>query len=51
VSLFLRQIQRPESPPPDLDLSKRPGLMHLAALGQQPVDLAQYDQLRLEPSA
>jgi len=51
VSLFLRQIQRPESPPPDLDLSKRPGLMHLAELGQQPVDLAQYDQLRLEPSA
>ena len=50
VSLCLRKIQRPEAPPPDLDLSRQPGLQHLAEFGQQPVDLAQYDQLRLEPT-
>lgn len=48
VSLCLRQLQRPEAPPADLDLSAQPALTHLAELGRQPVNLAQYDQLRLE---
>ncbi len=42
VQLCLHHLQHPESPPPMLDLTTRPAL---AAVGTQPLELHQYDQL------
>lgn len=42
VQLCLRRIQEPASTPAPLDLSDHP---HLAQVGNQPVNLQQYDQL------
>ena len=42
VQLCLRQLQEPASLPTSLDLSYHP---HLAQVGNQPVNLQQYDQL------
>ncbi|MCP4541482.1 MAG: IS21 family transposase, partial [Chloroflexi bacterium] len=42
VTLCLHQALMPETLPPQLDLSTQPTL---AEVGQQPVDLAVYDQL------
>jgi transposase len=42
VQLCLRQLQEPASTPSPLDLSNHP---HLAQMGNQPVNLQQYDQL------
>ena len=42
VALCLRQLVAPEPPPAVLDLSRQP---QLQAIGQQPVDLRQYDLL------
>jgi hypothetical protein len=42
VALCLRQLVAPEPPPAVLDLSQQP---QLQAIGQQPVDLRQYDLL------
>jgi transposase len=42
IRLRLRQLQQPDTSPAPLDLSTRP---HLAALGQAPVNLRQYEAL------
>jgi transposase len=42
VQLCLHQLLHPERPSPTLDLADHP---HLAALGAQPIDLHQYEQL------
>jgi hypothetical protein len=42
IRLRLRQLQQPDTAPAPLDLSARP---HLAALGQAPVNLRQYEAL------
>ncbi len=42
VQLCLRQLQEPANSPTSLDLSHHP---NLAQIGNQPVNLQQYDQL------
>jgi hypothetical protein len=42
VQLCLRELLRAVAPPQALDLGEHP---HLAQVGQQPVNLEQYDQL------
>jgi len=42
VRLCLYQLSHPETPPPVLDLAEQP---YLAAIGAQPLNLAQYEQL------
>ena len=42
VELCLRQLLKPETVPPALDLSQQP---RLVKVGTQPLSLARYDQL------
>jgi len=42
VTLCLHRLERPEATPSPLNLSERP---KLTAVGSQPVNLTQYDQL------